>query len=87
VKYVLLYQPGKLEKAREHFAEHRARWQQFLDDGTLLLIGPFTNPTDGAMAIFATRAAAEAFAGGDPFVTHGVVSSWRVLEWNEAIAP
>ena len=24
------------------------------------------------------------FAGGDPFVTQGVVSRWEVRDWNEA---
>jgi uncharacterized protein YciI len=37
------------------------------------------------MAVFSTREAAEEFAHSDPFVLHGVVSSWRVREWNEAI--
>jgi Phage integrase, N-terminal SAM-like domain len=29
---------------------------------------------------------ATAFATGDPFVVHGVVSSWLIREWNEALA-
>ena len=38
------------------------------------------------MAIFTTQEAAEQFAEGDPFVVYGVVRSWRVLGWNEALA-
>ena len=89
MKYVLLYESADDVRAKAplHFAEHRARWRAFQDDGTLLMVGPFTNPDDGAMAIFTTREAAEAFAAGDPFVLHGVVKSWRVAEWMEAIAP
>lgn len=89
MKYVLFYESASdgFEKIPAHIAAHRARWQQFLADGTLLMIGPFANPTEGAMGIFATRKAAEDFAAGDPFVLHGVVSSWRVLEWIEAISP
>ena len=30
--------------------------------------------------------AAEEFAKGDPLVVHGVVASWFIREWNEALA-
>jgi len=39
------------------------------------------------MAVFTTRAAAEEFVAGDPFVHHGVVRSWHIREWNEAFLP
>lgn len=88
MKYVLYYQssPDVLEKAPLYIEAHRARWQQFLDDGTLLMIGPFSNPKEGSMAIFTTREAAESFAKDDPFVLNGVVSNWVVREWMEATA-
>lgn len=88
MKYVLRYEPADyfIERVMPHFAAHRARWKQFMSDGTLLMIGPFANTEDGAMAIFKTREAAEAFAKGDPFVTNGIVKNWTILEWNEAIA-
>lgn len=73
------------EKAGPHFAEHWARCEQFHQDGRLELVGTFADPQqDGSMAIFSTREAAEEFIAGDPFVIHGVVASWRILEWNEA---
>lgn len=37
----------------------------------------------GAMAVFTTREAAEAFAEGDPFVLNEVVRVWEVRESNE----
>lgn len=88
MKYILMYEAADdvRDKAPLHFAEHCARWQNYRNDGTLLMIGPFANPDDGAMGIFTTREAAETFALGDPFVLHGVVKSWRVAEWMEAIA-
>ena len=87
MKYVLFYtsSPEGLVKAREHFPAHRARWAGFHDRGDLLLIGPFTDVNDGAMAVFTTREAAEEFVSGDPFVVNGVVDSWRISEWNEAL--
>ena len=89
MKYVLFYEAANDVRAKAplHFADHRARWQQFVADGTLLMVGPFSDPAEGAMAIFTTRDAAEAFAAEDPFVVQWpVVKSWRVSEWMEAIA-
>jgi uncharacterized protein len=51
------------------------------------MVGTFEDPQrEGAMAVFTTREAAEDFARGDPFVLAGIVSSWRVLAWNEVLA-
>jgi uncharacterized protein len=87
VRYVLFYESADdvAEKAPRHFAAHRARWQEFRERGTLLLIGPFSDRS-GAMSVFTTRAAAEEFAAGDPFVLHGVIRNWYIREWMEAIS-
>jgi uncharacterized protein YciI len=85
----VFYQSGDdvAAKAPAHFAAHRAHWAQFVDGGELLMIGTFADPQqDGSMAVFTSRAAAEQFAKDDPFGLHGVVSSWRIPEWNEALA-
>lgn len=89
MKYVLFYEAADdvLEKAPLHGAAHRAHWQAFLADGSLLMIGPFGNPKEGAMGIFTTQEAAESFAAGDPFVINGVTKAWRVLPWMEALVP
>jgi uncharacterized protein YciI len=89
VKYVLLYEsaPDVAERAQTHFDAHRAHWQQFLDDGTLIMIGPFRPSGAGAMSVFRTREAAEGFATGDPFVLHGLVTGWTVYEWFEVLVP
>ncbi len=89
MKYVLFYEssPEVLEKAPIHGAAHRAHWQSFLSNGTLLMIGPFSNPREGALGIFTTRGAAEEFAAADPFVLNGVVERWHVREWMEAVSP
>ena len=88
-KYVVFYESADdmLPKARLHFSAHRARYEQFIKDGTLLMIGTFANPQEeGSMGIFTTRQAAEAFVKDDPFVLEGVVKRWHIREWNEAIA-
>ena len=47
-----------MNRAREIFPAHRAKWQDFAARGELLMIGPFTDPRQGAMGVFTTRAAA-----------------------------
>jgi uncharacterized protein YciI len=89
VKYVLLYESADNVAARApaHFPAHRAHYQEFHAQGTLLMVGTFGNPQEqGSMAIFATREAAEEFARTDPFVLNGVVRNWQIREWNEVLA-
>jgi uncharacterized protein len=86
VKYVLFYEAAAdMSRAREIFPAHRAKWQEFVARGQLLMIGPFTDPRQGAMGVFTTRAAAEEFVQVDPFVLEGVVKKWELREWREAL--
>jgi uncharacterized protein YciI len=88
MKYVLFYEASADFRAKvpAHFAAHRALWERFHREGQLLLVGPFTDePSGGAMGIFTTRAAAEAFVAEDPFVAHGIVARWTIREWAEAL--
>jgi len=89
LKAVVFYESADdmAAKAREHFPAHQALWREFAGRGELLMIGPFDNPRGGAMSIFTTREAAEEFVRGDPFVLHGVVRSWTIREWREALVP
>jgi uncharacterized protein len=89
-KYVLFYESAEdvMSKAPAHFPAHRARIDEFHDRGDLLMVGTFADPqTQGSMAIFRTRQAAENFVAGDPFVLNGVVRGWEIREWNEVLAP
>ena len=71
-----------LPKIMTHYQEHRARLDEFHARGVVLAAGPLGNPPEGAMAVFTTREAAEEFIKGDPFVVNGLVSKWRIVEWN-----
>jgi uncharacterized protein YciI len=82
LRYVLFYESGDLSLAAENFAPHKARYTEFMRRGVLLSLGPFADRS-GSMAVFTTREDAEDFASGDPFVLHGVVSSWQIREWRE----
>jgi uncharacterized protein YciI len=86
---VLFYESADdvASKAPPYFPDHWRRCEDFHARGLLLMVGTFGDPQrEGPMASFATRSAAEDFATGDPFVVNGVVSSWRVRQWNEAFA-
>ena len=90
MKYVLLYEstPDFRAQVPLHLDAHRALWKEFHAQGTLLLVGPFMDaPAGGALAVFTTRAAAEAFVARDPFVTAGLVAKSTIREWNEVLVP
>ncbi len=83
LRHVLFYDSGDLSLAAVHFAEHQARYAEFMRRGVLLALGPFTD-RGGSMAVFTSRESAEEFAAADPFVLSGVVRAWHVREWQEA---
>lgn len=90
MKYVVSYHAaeGTADKLREHFPAHQAWFTGFAERGLLLMIGPFTGePSGDAMGVFTTRAAAEEFVQGDPFMRNGLIGSVSIREWNEALTP
>jgi uncharacterized protein YciI len=84
MKIVSFYEmaPDALSKVGAHYPAHRARLDEFHARGLVLAAGPLGNPPEGAMGVFTTREAAEEFILGDPFVVNGLVSKWRLVEWN-----
>jgi uncharacterized protein YciI len=87
-KYVVFYESADdvASKAPQHFAAHSARIGEFHARGDILQVGTFADPqTQGSMAIFPTREAAEKFVEGDPFVINGVVKSHEIREWREIL--
>jgi uncharacterized protein YciI len=90
MKYVVLYESADdvAGRAPAHFPAHKARLDDFHRRGDLLMVGTFGDPqTQGSMAIFPTREAAESFVTGDPFVLNGVVKSYEIREWREILTP
>jgi uncharacterized protein len=76
--------PGQEGRIPQVYPRHRAYLDAFqADTGDILLIGPFPGVVDGpgSMAVFRTRAAAERFCAGDPFVVEGIVGDRRILDW------
>jgi uncharacterized protein YciI len=88
IRHVVLYESAAdvHAKAPAHFGAHWARALEFHRRGELLMIGTFGDiQNEGSMAIFASREGAEEFVAGDPFVLEGVVRSWQIREWSEAL--
>jgi uncharacterized protein len=72
-------------KSREEimavYPRHKAFLEPFVARGEVVGVGPFTDAGGGNMALFRTRAAAEAFASGDPFLLEGLVKEYRIKDW------
>jgi uncharacterized protein YciI len=77
---------ANMDRARAVFPAHRGKWQACVARGELLMIGPFSDPRQGAMGVFATRETAEALVRVDPFLLERVVKRWELHEWRETIA-
>ncbi|MGC1269113.1 MAG: YciI family protein [Croceibacterium sp.] len=77
--------PDYLARRAALRAEHLALAAAAAGRGDLLLGGAVYDgegaAPEEALLLFADAAAAEAFARSDPYVTHGLVTRWRVREW------
>ena len=89
MKHVLFYELAEdaMPLAQEHFPAHRKRIEEFHERGLMVLVGTFSDPPVGAMAVFTTREAAEEFMAADPFLQNGVVGAHRIREWDEILQP
>lgn len=85
--YLLFYDYGEnaVERRAPYRDEHLRLLRQNLDTGDLVMAGAYTDPLDGAAIVFRTREAAEAFPAGDPYVSSGLVTGWRIREWNVVV--
>ncbi len=74
-----------IASAPEALAAHVKRSKELQQQGKLLMAGALLHNTPGeplmTMGVFPTRAAAEAYAAGDPFVLNGMVTDWYIREW------
>lgn len=73
-----------LERRGEFREEHlRMAWESSAR-GELVVGGAVGEPIDSAILLFQgdSPAAAETFARTDPYVLHGLVTSWSVKPWH-----
>jgi uncharacterized protein YciI len=87
--FLLIYElaPDYLERRGQYRDEHlRLAWDAQAR-GELLLAGALAEPADGAVLVFqcSSPEPVERFATADPYVTQGLVTSYRVRQWNTVV--
>jgi hypothetical protein len=87
--YLLTYDlaPDYLERRSAFRDRHLALAWQAADEGALLLGGAVGDPVESALLLFTDAATASAFAEADPYVSEGLVRSWRVVPWSTVVGP
>lgn len=87
--YLLIYElVGDYVQRRAPLrSEHLALARGAEARGELVLGGALANPPDRAVLLFRgdSPMAAEAFAEADPYVRHGLVTTWTVREWTTVV--
>ena len=83
MKYVVIGESSgaTMDQVMEVYPRHKSLVDEFIVRGQVIGIGPFADR--GNMAIFRTRAAAQAFIDQDPFALEGLVKSYTIREWND----
>jgi len=75
-----------LERRAALREEHLGLAQAAHDRGELLLAGVLPDPYDRALLVWtAPREVVEEFVARDPYVVHGLVSSWTIRPWNVVV--
>lgn len=87
MKAVVIGEPaGKsMDTIMQVYPRHKIIVDKYVAAGEVIGIGPFSDL--GNMAIFKTRAAAEAFVKEDPFILEGMVRSFVIKDWNDSMLP
>ncbi len=72
-----------LERRAPHREEHLARIAAEREAGHLLVAGAIGDPPSGAAIGLrdVSRDYVERFVAGDPYVTAGLVTGWRIEPW------
>ena len=66
------------------YPRHKAVVDTFIARGDVIGIGPFSDK-GGNLAIFRSRAAAEAFVAQDPFILEGLIESYDIRDWADEL--
>jgi len=87
--YLLCYDlaPDYLERRGEYRDEHLKLAWAAQERGELVLAGACAEPSDMAVLLWQTDQPEiiEQFAKTDPYVIHGLVTSYRIKQWNTVI--
>ena len=87
--YLLCYDlaPDYLDRRAQFRDAHLQLAWAAQERGEIVIAGALGEPADMAVLMFQgdSPAAAEAFAKADPYVTHGLVTGYRVRQWNTVV--
>jgi uncharacterized protein YciI len=85
MKYVVIGESAgrSRDEIMEVYPRHAAIVDEFIEQGEVVGIGPFGD--GGNMAIFRSQEAAERFVTVDPFILEGLVASFAIRPWGDAI--
>jgi uncharacterized protein len=86
VHHLLIYDyvDDMLERRGPYREAHLANIRAERDAGRVVMAGALGDPPSGGAMVFkgVPPDRIEAFVQADPYVTAGLVSSWRVKRWN-----
>ena len=87
--YLLCYDlaPDYLETRGKYRNEHlRLAWEA-QQRGELIMGGAFSDPADMSVLFFQGESPAviEAFVKADPYMIHGVVTGYKIRQWNTVV--
>ncbi|NHZ36005.1 YciI-like protein [Massilia rubra] len=87
--YLLCYElaPDYLETRGKYRSEHLKLAWEAQERGELIMGGAFSDPADMSVLFFQSESPAvvEAFAKADPYLLHGVVTGYKVRQWNTVV--
>ena len=87
--YLLTYDlaPDYLARRGEFRDEHLQLAWDAQARGEIVIAGALADPADQALLLFSGDSpdAAERFAKADPYVINGLVTAWRVRQWNTVV--
>ncbi|ATQ75870.1 hypothetical protein CR152_16040 [Massilia violaceinigra] len=87
--YLLCYDlaPDYLERRGQYRNEHLKLAWEAQERGELIMGGAFSDPADMSVLMFQSDSPAvvEAFAKADPYLLHGVVTGYKVRQWNTVV--
>jgi uncharacterized protein YciI len=89
VHYLLMYElaPDYMERRGQYRDEHLKLAWDAQARGEIVLAGALAEPADCAVLLFSAESPepAERFAAADPYVTNGLVTSYRVRPWTTVV--
>lgn len=87
--YLLCYDlaPDYLERRGQFRDEHLKLAWEAQERGEIVIAGALADPADMAVLMFQGESpdVVERFAKADPYVTHGLVTGYKVRQWNTVV--